>query len=89
MSAQGFGIMDTLKCLVFENGEHATAHGFHYAGNPAVTPVEIVSVVVVRDGTVAGKPTVDLLMEDQDGRQYVVMLTAKLLGGIPYVKDSA
>jgi len=40
-------------------------------------------VVVVKHGTQAGLPTVDILMKDEAGNQYVVMLTAALLRSLP------
>lgn len=82
MGHQVFGIMDTLRIAICEDSQHAADNGFVYPKD-VVTHLEIVAVVVVKDGTIGGKPTVDFLLEDQDGRQYVVMLSGALVKGIP------
>ena len=39
--------------------------------------------VVVRKGTVGGNSTVDLVLKDESGQKFVVMLTGALVKSIP------
>lgn len=73
---------NTLKVSIVENASDATRHGFFYRP-PIFKPIAIEQVVVVKKGTVAGKSTVDLILQDEHGQKYVVMLTGKLLRSIP------
>lgn len=41
--------------------------------------VDIQKAIVVGQGTVAGRPTVDFQMEDADGNKYIGMLTGALI----------
>lgn len=76
-----FGINSSLAINVCEDAADAIAKGHVYGED--VIPVEIVRAVVVRNGTVEGKPTVDLVMKDQAGNTYVVGITGALLKMIP------
>lgn len=76
-----FGIQNHLAVSVFETAEEAINAGHVYRA--PVVPVEIRKVVVVRHGTVAGNSTVDLVLGDQQGNEYVVMITGALLKSIP------
>lgn len=53
------------------------------AATPPVKPIEVKKLVVVRNGTQAGNATVDFLLEDDAGQQYVFMVTGNLLKSIP------
>ena len=82
MGKQGFGIVDQLQIAICENPEQAAAAGFTYPAD-AVKMVEVIRVVVIKQGTVNGNSTVDFLMEDEDGQHYLVMMTGNLIKGIP------
>jgi hypothetical protein len=51
--------------------------------SPAVKPIEINQVVVVRNGTQSGRPTVDIVLQDETGQRFVCMVTGALLKSIP------
>jgi len=76
-----FGVMNHLKVVICENAADAISKGFDY--QDMVTAVEIDTVVVVREGTATGKSTVDLVLKDQAGNKFVVMVTGALLKSIP------
>lgn len=79
-----FGVMQHLRVRVFDNAEAALAAGYSKIGKYVDTkPVEITQVVVVRNGTQGGNSTADLVMQDQEGNQYVVMVTGNLLKSLP------
>lgn len=62
----------------------AIARGFDYAAQgDKFKPMEIETAVVVANGTESGRPTVDLVLIDQTGQRYVVMLTGALIKSIP------
>ena len=63
----------------------AIARGYDYARAPAgeYKPIKISQAVVVRNGTEAGRPTVDFVLTDETGQKYVVMLTGALVKAIP------
>jgi len=76
-----------LEIHVCADGVDAIAKGFNYNatqpnGRP-VKPIEVKKVVVVRDGTEGGNPTVDFVLEDETGQQFVFMVTGRLLKSIP------
>lgn len=41
--------------------------------------IDITDVLVVKNGTVEGNPTVDLKFTDRDGKKYVAMITGGIL----------
>jgi len=76
-----------LAVTVCADADDAIAQGFNYsarpAGAPRILPIEVKKVVVVRNGTQAGNATVDFLLEDDTGQQFVFMVTGALLKSIP------
>lgn len=76
-----FGVMNHLNIVVCKDAEEATEKGFHY--RDPVKAVEIEKVVVVQQGTVGGNSTVDIILRDKDGNQFVTMVTGNLLKSIP------
>lgn len=71
-----------LSITVCETAADAIAKGFDY-NDGKTRPVEVKQVVVVRKGTQAGNSTVDFLLEDDQGRRFVFMVTGNLLKTIP------
>lgn len=77
-------MMNHLDISICADAAEAVAQGFNWAGaTPAVKPVEVKQVVVVRNGTESGKSTVDFVMEDEAGQRFVFMVTGALLKSIP------
>lgn len=76
-----FGVMNSLNISVCETATEAVAKG-HVYRHP-IKAVEIDKVVVIKDGTVRGGSTVDLVLKDEDGNQYFVMVTGALIKSIP------
>lgn len=76
-----------LNVTICKDADDAIAQGFNYAARPAsaprILPIEVKKVVVVRDGTEAGASSVDFLLEDDSGQQFVFMVTGNLLKSIP------
>lgn len=78
------GPQNHLSVVVCQDADDAIAQGYDYASKGAeFKPIEITKAVVVRNGTQAGKPTVDLVLVDETGQKYVVMLTGALVKSIP------
>lgn len=75
----------SLDIAICEDAEDAIKQGFNYAARPAgsVKPIEIKKVVVVRNGTQQGNSSVDFVLQDEDGQQFVFMVTGRLLKSIP------
>jgi hypothetical protein len=79
-----FGIMQHLNVSMFDNAEMASAAGYSKESKYAdAKPVEIIQVVVVRNGTKGGNSAADLILADQEGNKYVVMVTGNLLKSLP------
>ena len=76
-----FGAQQHLDIIVCKDANDATEKGFVY--HEGYKPVEIDTVVVVQNGTEGGNSTVDLVMHDQQGNKYVIMITGALLKSIP------
>ena len=73
-----------LQVEVCEDAAEAIQRGFNWAqATPRVKPIEVKKVVVVNDGTQAGNATVDFLLEDETGQQFVFVITGALLKTIP------
>ena len=76
-----FGVMNHLKVSVCKDADEAIKKGHVYESG--FTRVAIEEVVVVQRGTQQGNSTVDLVLVDEQGKKYVVMLTGALLKSIP------
>ena len=73
-----------LHIEVCADAADAIASGYDWkAATPAVKPIEVQKVVVVRNGTQAGNATIDFLLEDETGQRFVFMVTGNLLKSIP------
>lgn len=77
-----FGVMTSMKVAVVEDAAEAIEQGFNYTDGD-YKAVEIVQAIVVRNGTEAGRPSVDFILQDEDGNKYVVLLTGALLKALP------
>ena len=77
-----FGVMNHLDISVCQDAEEAQARGFIYR-QPEFKAIEIERVVVVRNGTEEGNSTVDLVLVNELGEKFVVMLTGRLIKSIP------
>lgn len=75
--------MQTLSLEICQSPEEAIERGFVYR-EPEFTKVEATKAIVVKNGTVNGNSTVDIIVEDESGKKYVFMITAALLKSIPY-----
>lgn len=79
-----FGIMQHLNVAVFKDADAAASAGYsHDDKYSQAKPVSITQVVVVQNGTVGSNSTADLILEDQEGTKYVVMVTGNLLKSLP------
>ena len=76
------GIQQHLDVIICKDATEATEKGHVYTGR-GVVPVTVQRVVVIRDGTELHNPTVDFLMVDQDGNEFVFMITGALLKSLP------
>lgn len=76
------GINHSLEVVICQDASDAIAKGYDYNKRRS-TPVSIDRVVIVNKGTVAGNATVDLVLKDKDGNEYVTMVTARLLKALP------
>lgn len=77
-----FGVHQHLDIAICEDAQDAINKGFNYNAANGGTPrtaVEIEKLVIVRNGTVEGNATVDLLLQDEAGNKFVVMVTGNLL----------
>lgn len=74
--------MNKLTVRVFKDADEASAAGFDYRGKD-ITGLVLETAVVVRDGTMEGNPTVDLLLRDEAGNEYVTLITGNLLKMLP------
>ena len=73
-----------LPIVICQDAGDAIAQGYDYASKGAeFKPIEITEAVVVRKGTVGGNSTVDLVLKDESGQKFVVMLTGALIKSIP------
>lgn len=77
-----FGIMQHLNVVMCEDADDAQNKGYIYVDG-SYKAVEIDTVVVIKNGTETGKPTVDIILKDQEGNKMVVMVTGNLLKSIP------
>lgn len=76
-----FGVMQHLKVAICKDADDAIQKGYLY--REPIKGIEITEVVVVQQGTEGQNSTVDLLLQDEHGNKFVVMLTGALLKSIP------
>lgn len=75
------GFQNYLDVEVCKDAGDAVARGhFYHEGYKLLT---ITKAVVVQNGTEQGNPTVDLVLQGEDGQKYVVMVTGNLLKMLP------
>ena len=65
--------------LKIEVAESPDAAPNYARDTPDVRAATIVKVVIVKNGTERGKPTVDFQLEDRQGGKFVAMLTGELV----------
>lgn len=75
-------ITQYISVTICRDAEEATDRGFVYHKNE-YTALRISHAVVVQKGTEKGNPTVDLILVDETGKQYMTMVTGNLLKSIP------
>lgn len=81
-----FGVMNHLDVVLCANSVDARERGYHADADGKyafAAPIQISEVVIVRDGTVGGRSTVDLVLKDLTGKTYVVAVTGRLLQALP------
>lgn len=61
----------------------------HYNRDTVVRSATITKAVIVKNGTVSGKPTVDIQFTDDEGIQYVAMITGALVESLAQVLRTA
>ncbi len=78
-------VHQSLDVVICADAEDAIKQGFNYAAAPAgsIKPIEVKKVVVVRSGTQQGNSSVDFVLQDESGQQFVFMVTGRLLKSIP------
>lgn len=73
------GINNSFNVAVCEDAADAAQRGYFYRP-PVYKAISIERVVVVKNGTESGKPTVDIVLRDEGGQLYAVLTTHALLG---------
>jgi hypothetical protein len=73
-----FGVQSSLAITVCKDAAEAIDKGLSYH-RPTYLPIEIVKAVVVQNGTQSGNPSVDLILVDEKGQHYAMMITGRLL----------
>lgn len=76
-------IHTSLEVTVCADADDAIAKGFFNYAQRGVRPIAVKKVAVVQKGTVSGGSTVDFVLEDDTGQQFVFMVTGRLLKSIP------
>lgn len=77
-------VHNDLSIVICADAADAIAKGYSWpTAVPPVKPIRVQKVIVVRNGTVEGNPTVDFLLEDETGQRFVFLVTGKLLKMIP------
>lgn len=75
-----------LDVNIFNSAKEAAVEGFDYNKRvKPVTPLRVKNAVVVRQSTQNGNSTVDFLMTDAAGQEYVIMMTGNILSVVAQV----
>lgn len=75
--------MQAINMHIFNDAEEATGYGFNYnEWEKRPNTVVVTDAVIVRNGTVQGLPTIDLICVDQQGNKHVLMITGRLLKSV-------
>jgi len=66
-------ITNNVKITIAQSIDEAPTYG------EETIPLVIEKCIIVKDGMVSGKPSVDLQMVDPEGKKYLVMATGSIL----------
>lgn len=69
-----FGAQNILQMQVVSGPDQAPTYQ-----SPQYRAVEIELALIIKNGTQSGKPTVDLVLADESGNRYVVLITGALI----------
>lgn len=78
--------MQSLNIVICKDAQDAIDKGYDYAHRSEVeqpVPLVLEKAVVVRKGMQSGASSVDLILRDVDGREYVALVPSRLLASIP------
>lgn len=75
-------ITQAVTIAVCEDASDATRQGYFYRP-PIFKPIQLEKVVVVKNGTEGGRPTVDFVLQDETSQKFVFMITGSLLRSLP------
>jgi hypothetical protein len=81
------GIQFNVSIAICKDGEDAMDRGYNYV-QPEYLPIHVEKVVVVKNGTVGGNATVDVVLKDVNGQKHVVMLSGRILQAIAKVCEN-
>lgn len=76
------GIQQGLRVVICEDPHDAIKRGYLYRP-PVYKPIRINEAVVVKGGAESGNSTVDLVLEDEHGQKYALLIPSALLKSIP------
>lgn len=72
-----------LKVTVCKDVQDAIDKGYDYAARGDFSGIHLKEVVIVHGGMASGLPSVDLILEDNDGNKYVAVTSAAMLKVLP------
>lgn len=73
---------DSVVVALCKDAEDACRQGYDYKGTKKI-PVQLDKIVVVQNGTVGGHSTLDLLLSDEDGNEYVALTKGSFFRTLP------
>lgn len=75
--------MNHINMNVFKDADEATDYGFNYnEWDKRPELVTATDAVIVRNGTVQGLPTIDIICVDEQGNKHVMLITGRLLKAV-------
>lgn len=75
-----FALTNTIAIHITADADEAIAAGHVY--HDGYKAVRLEHAVVVKNGTVSGNATVDLVFVDEQGNKYMTMITGNLLNSV-------
>lgn len=73
---------DSVQIAICEDSKDAIAQGYDYRGTRKI-PVQLDKIVLVSDGTEGGHSTLDLLLTDEEGNEYVCLTKGSFFSVLP------
>lgn len=81
-------VSDNMNSLVITVAKSPQEAPNYREDHPGIKSASLTQCIVVRNGTKEGRPTVDLIFTDEDGKKHVALITGRLMKSLSEVIEA-